>query len=116
MKVPTSGPKAKALTEIERTDAKKDKTGVELKGITAVNPANGEKVPVYVADYVLAGYGTGAVMAVPAHDERDFAFAKKYNLQIKQVITPVFYDKLNPVREGVQNVDRHGLIIVIKHW
>ena len=108
--------KAKALTEIERTDAKKDKTGVELKGITAVNPANGEKVPVYVADYVLAGYGTGAVMAVPAHDERDFAFAKKYNLQIKQVITPVFYDKLNPVREGVQNVDRHGLIIVIKHW
>ncbi len=64
----------------------KEKTGIELKGITATNPANGEEVPVWVADYVLAGYGTGAVMAVPAHDERDYEFAKKYNLPIKEVI------------------------------
>lgn len=78
----------KSKTEIERTDAKKEKTGVEIKGVKAVNPANDEEVPVFVADYVLGNYGTGAVMAVPAHDDRDFAFAKKYNLPIKQVVTP----------------------------
>ncbi|MCU0660664.1 MAG: class I tRNA ligase family protein [Candidatus Pacebacteria bacterium] len=76
----------KNKTEIERTDATKEKTGVELKGITAVNPANGEAVPVWIADYVLHHYGTGAVMAVPAHDERDFAFAKKFGLVIKKVV------------------------------
>lgn len=87
---------AKNKTEIERTAEVKDpstgsaqaKTGVELKGIKAVNPANGEEVPVWVADYVLAHYGTGAVMAVPAHDERDFEFAKKYNLKILPVVFP----------------------------
>jgi len=72
--------------EIERTAEGKEKTGVELKGITAVNPANNEKIPVFIADYVLAHYGTGAIMAVPAHDERDFAFAKKYNLPIPYVV------------------------------
>jgi len=77
---------AKGKTDIIRTDLTREKTGVELKGIYAVNPANGEKVPVWIADYVLADYGTGAVMAVPAHDERDFDFAKKYRLPIKQVI------------------------------
>ena len=75
-------------TEIARTDAKKDKTGVELKGVKVINPANGEQVPVWIADYVLGDYGTGAVMAVPAHDERDFEFAKKFKLPIKQVIAP----------------------------
>lgn len=65
---------------------KGEKTGVELQGIIAVNPANGEQVPVWIADYVLGDYGTGAVMAVPAHDERDFEFAKKYNLPRKKVI------------------------------
>lgn len=65
---------------------KGEKTGVELKGVKAINPANSEEVPVWIADYVLASYGTGAVMAVPAHDERDFEFAKKYNLPVKQVI------------------------------
>jgi leucyl-tRNA synthetase len=75
----------KNKTEIERTDAKKEKTGVQLKGLTAVNPANGEKVPVWVADYVLNDYGTGAVMAVPAHDERDAEFSKVYNLPVKQI-------------------------------
>ena len=81
---------AKLETEIERTDAKKEKTGVELKGIKVINPANGEEVSVWISDYVLADYGTGAVMAVPAHDDRDFAFAKKFGLQIKQVIVPEF--------------------------
>ncbi|HEU5114721.1 MAG TPA: leucine--tRNA ligase [Candidatus Paceibacterota bacterium] len=77
---------ARVMTEIERTDAKKDKTGVKLEGVAAVNPANGEEVPVYVADYVLADYGTGAVMAVPAHDERDYAFAKRFGLKIVEVV------------------------------
>jgi leucyl-tRNA synthetase len=81
---------AKRKTEIERTDAKKEKTGVQLDGVTAINPATGEEIPVWVADYVLGNYGTGAVMAVPAHDERDFEFAKKYNLPIRQVIEPKF--------------------------
>jgi leucyl-tRNA synthetase len=82
--------KVKNKTEIERTDEKKEKTGIELKGVKAVNPANNEEIPVWIADYVLAGYGTGAVMAVPAHDERDFEFAKKYNLEIKRVVEPKF--------------------------
>lgn len=77
----------KAKSDEDRVAAK-EKTGVELQGVFAVNPANGEQVPVWVADYVLASYGTGAVMAVPAHDERDFEFAEKYNLPIKQVISP----------------------------
>lgn len=72
--------------EEERTALGKEKTGIKLVGIEAVNPATKERVPVYIADYVIASYGTGAVMAVPAHDERDFAFAKKYDLPIRQVI------------------------------
>lgn len=79
---------AKKKDEIERTSDTKEKTGVELKGVKAINPGSGEEIPVFVADYVLAHYGTGAVMAVPAHDERDFQFAKKYNLRIKRVIEP----------------------------
>ncbi|MFZ2187017.1 MAG: leucine--tRNA ligase [Candidatus Moraniibacteriota bacterium] len=73
-------------TDLERTELNKEKTGVELEGIAAVNPFTGEKVPVYVADYVLGSYGTGVVMGVPAHDERDFEFAKKYQLEIKQSV------------------------------
>ncbi|MDD3301214.1 MAG: leucine--tRNA ligase [Patescibacteria group bacterium] len=78
--------KAQNKTELERTDLQKDKKGVELKNIKAINPFTQEKIPVFVADYVLGFYGTGSVMAVPAHDERDFNFAKKYNLPIKKVI------------------------------
>lgn len=78
----------KTRSDIERTAEGKEKTGVELKGIYAINPANREKIPVWIADYVLGGYGTGIVMAVPAHDARDFQFAKKYNLEIRQVIAP----------------------------
>ena len=79
--------KAKKKKERDRMIEEKEKTGVALKGISAVNPFTGESVPVFVADYVLGGYGTGAVMAVPAHDERDLAFAKKFKLPIKLSIT-----------------------------
>ena len=75
-------------TEIERTAEEKKKTGVELKGVKAIHPLTVQKIPVWTADYVVAGYGTGAVMAVPAHDERDFEFAKKFKLPIKKVIQP----------------------------
>jgi leucyl-tRNA synthetase len=76
----------KNKTEIDRTRDDKEKTGVLLKGIHAVNPATNEKISIWIADYVLPSYGTGAIMAVPAHDERDGEFAKKYNLPIKEVV------------------------------
>lgn len=72
-------------SDLERTDLAKDKTGV-FTGAYAINPAGGEKLPIWIADYVLAGYGTGAIMAVPAHDARDWEFAKKFNLEIKEVV------------------------------
>jgi leucyl-tRNA synthetase len=75
----------KQKKELERKEGK-GKTGVEVKGISAINPVNGEEVPVWIADYVLGSYGTGAVMAVPAHDERDWEFAKKYGLHVKECI------------------------------
>jgi leucyl-tRNA synthetase len=75
-------------TEIERLNTERDKTGVPL-GADAINPVNGERIPIWIADYVLAGYGTGAIMAVPAHDERDFAFARQFGLEIREVIRPV---------------------------
>jgi len=78
----------KNKSDLERTDLTKDKTGVCVEGVWAINPINNEKIPVFVADYVLGHYGTGAVMAVPAHDERDFEFALKYNLPITSVIKP----------------------------
>ena len=81
--------KSKKKSDLDRMNAEKDKTGV-FTGAYAINPATKEKIPIWIADYVLASYGTGAIMAVPAHDERDFEFAKKYNLPIKQVIQPVF--------------------------
>ncbi len=77
---------ARKKTDLERTDLIKEKEGVELKGIKAVNPINGEEIPVWIADYVLGFYGKGAVMSVPAHDERDYQMAKKYNLEIRPVI------------------------------
>ena len=73
-------------SDFERTELAKDKTGVELKGVKAINPANGKEIPIFISDYVLAGYGTGAIMAVPAHDERDWDFAKKFDLPIIEVV------------------------------
>ncbi|MEO8212158.1 MAG: leucine--tRNA ligase [Myxococcales bacterium] len=74
-------------SDLERTDLTKDKSGV-FTGATAVNPVNGAEIPIWIADYVLSTYGTGAIMAVPAHDERDFAFARKFGIPIIQVVTP----------------------------
>lgn len=76
---------ASRRSDLERTDLNKDKTGV-FTGAYAINPVNGAKLPIWISDYVLASYGTGAVMAVPAHDERDWEFAKKFDLPIKRVL------------------------------
>lgn len=73
-------------SDFERTELAKDKTGVVLDGITAINPVNGKEIPIWISDYVLMTYGTGAIMAVPAHDDRDWEFAKKYNLPLIQVV------------------------------
>ena len=77
---------SKKKTEFERVQLAKSKTGVEIKGLTAINPVNGEEVPIWIADYVMMGYGTGAIMGVPGHDQRDWDFAKKYNIPIIEVI------------------------------
>ncbi len=80
---------AKNKSEIERTDASREKTGVKIDGLTAINPVNDEEIEIWISDYVLASYGTGAIMAVPAHDERDFEFATKFNIPIIQVLEEV---------------------------
>ncbi len=74
-------------SDFERTELNKDKTGVRLEGVAAVNPVNGKEIPIFVSDYVLMGYGTGAIMAVPAHDERDWAFAKAFGCAIVEVVS-----------------------------
>ncbi len=99
-------------TEIER-QASKEKTGV-FTGAYAINPASGEKIPIWVADYVLAGYGTGAIMAVPAHDERDHEFATKFDLPITQVVVWAEDDAHNPPQEGFENVERETVIVHLK--
>lgn len=108
---------AKNKSELDRTADSKDKTGVELKGIKAINPANNEEIPVFIADYVLGGYGTGAIMAVPAHDERDFAFAKKYNLPIKQVVMTVKDDhtKTCKLKEGLEIQKRNSVVCILRN-
>jgi leucyl-tRNA synthetase len=102
-------------TEMDRTAEGREKTGVRLEGIMAVNPINGKEVPVFVADYVLGDYGTGAVMAVPAHDERDFAFAKKYDLPVRTVVMPHLIDKKNPPREGKKSVERSTIHALVRN-
>lgn len=94
----------KKKTELQRMSDGKEKTGVRLEGIEATNPINNEKVSIWVADYVLAHYGTGAVMAVPAHDQRDYDFAKKFNLPIREVV-------LNDEKFIDQPVEKEGVLI-----
>jgi leucyl-tRNA synthetase len=100
-------------SEIERTNDTKDKTGV-FTGSYALNPMNNEKVPVWIADYVLGGYGTGAVMGVPAHDERDFRFAEKYDLPIVQVVERYMVGEgIDAPRDKVEVLDREVVDAII---
>lgn len=108
--------KASEKSEFERTKLVKEKTGVVVEGISCINPITNEKIALVVADYVMLGYGTGAIMAVPAHDDRDFDFAKKFNLDIKQVIAMDYIDVTNPPREGMPNKEGEGVLVVVKHW
>lgn len=100
-------------SENERIADGNDKTGV-FTGLYALNPATEERVPIWVADYVLGGYGTGAIMAVPAHDRRDYDFAKKYNLPVKHVIMPSVIDTENPPQEGKENTRRTVIIGIVR--
>lgn len=96
-------------TEFERTQLVKDKTGVRIDGLVAVNPVNGKEIPIYISDYVMMGYGTGAIMAVPAHDDRDWAFAKKFGIDVIEVIrggdvaTAAYTDDGEMVNSGFLN-------------
>ncbi len=92
--------KTKKKTDLER-QIEQEKTGIELKGLKAINPVNGEEIPVWIADYVLMGYGTGAIMAVPAHDDRDYEFASKFGIEIREVVAKRFGE---PV-EGAEHRD-----------
>ena len=93
----------RSKSDLERTDLAKDKTGV-FTGAFAINPVNGERIPVWIADYVLTGYGTGAIMAVPAHDTRDYEFAQKFELPVRQVVEP-------PAGQDWQGFTGHGTAI-----
>ena len=90
-------------SDFERTELNKDKTGVRIEGLRAVNPVNGKEIPVWVSDYVLMGYGTGAIMAVPAHDERDYAFAKKFGIPMVEVVAggDIANEAYTDIRDGV---------------
>jgi leucyl-tRNA synthetase len=108
---------AQAKSDVERLEVNREKTGV-FTGSYAINPVNNEKIPIWVADYVLYGYGTGAIMAVPAHDERDNEFAKKYKLPVTQVVEPVYIQTAEPgaVRKGKEFVERDAITVIVKHW
>jgi leucyl-tRNA synthetase len=97
-----------------RTYEEKEKTGI-FSGVQAVNPANGEEISVWIVNYVLGDVGTGAIMAVPAHDERDFEFAKKYDLPVRQVVIPCASDPLNPPQDGFEEVERETVIVFLKN-
>ena len=108
--------KVKNKSDLERAE-NKEKTGVELKGLKVINPANGEEVSVWIADYVLPHYGTGAVMAVPAHDERDYEFAKKYDLPMKRVVELKFAKKEGDgaIHEDLPFVRRNAICAVVRN-
>jgi len=105
---------AQNKSDIERQETGREKTGV-FTGAYAVNPVNDEKIPVWIADYVLTGYGTGAIMAVPAHDERDYEFAKKFGLAIKQVIAREYIDQLTPPHEGEEMREASVTQVIVEH-
>ena len=103
--------RAQQKSELERTELQDEKTGV-FTGGHARNPVNGEKIPIWIADYVLATYGTGAIMAVPAHDERDFAFAKKYDIAIREVVRPPGQaDAPSPEAPEGAHVEKEGTLV-----
>jgi leucyl-tRNA synthetase/predicted esterase YcpF (UPF0227 family) len=108
---------ANRKTELERQE-NKEKTGVKLLGVEALNPATQKKIPVYIADYVLAGYGTGAIMAVPAHDDRDRAFAIAHGLPITQVVTRKVTQTTgaDAVHPGEPYEPRTAVMCIVKHW
>ena len=99
--------KASLKSDFERSEINKDKTGVEIKGITATNPLTGKEIPIWISDYVLSSYGTGAIMAVPAHDTRDYEFAKKFGLPIIQVVDG---ENVNLNEEAFTDVETGKLI------
>lgn len=102
-----------AKSDIERQDTEREKTGV-FTGAYAINPANNEKIPIWVADYVLSGYGTGAIMAVPAHDERDWEFAKKFDLPITEVVSPYITEGgKNAAKDNAETLKRHIVDLII---
>ncbi len=107
--------KTQKTKEADRLDATKEKTGVELNGIRAINPANNEEIPIYIADYVLAHYGTGAIMAVPAHDERDNVFANTFSIPVKEVVIPRCIDESNPHAEGKEVIFRKIIIGIVRN-
>jgi len=100
--------KAASKSDLERTELNKEKTGVRLEGVAGVNPVNGEALPVFISDYVLASYGTGAIMAVPAHDDRDFEFAKVFNLPVYQVVAPSGAAGASAAGSGAERVPYAG--------
>ncbi|MEK9156487.1 MAG: leucine--tRNA ligase [Patescibacteria group bacterium] len=103
--------RASRKSDLERTELAKEKTGIEILGIKAVNPINDAEIPVFIADYVLPNYGTGAVMAVPAHDERDWEFAQKYHLPIKTVVVPASRKQKNQNEELNQAYIDYGVLV-----
>jgi leucyl-tRNA synthetase len=108
---------ARSKSDLERTELSKEKTGV-FSGLYAINPATDKEIPIWISDFVLSSYGTGAIMSVPAHDERDNAFAKKFNIEIEQVLVPVFKitEGKDAVRDDKPTVKRNTAYSFLKHW
>jgi leucyl-tRNA synthetase len=103
------------MSDLDR-QANKEKTGVKLKGVVAINPATNEKIPLYIADYVLPHYGTGAIMAVPAHDDRDYAFAKKFGLPVSRVIEPIFKDSsTSPIKPDLPMIKKDAVCVIVRN-
>jgi leucyl-tRNA synthetase len=105
---------AEQKSDIERMNTEREKTGV-FTGAYAINPATDQQIPVWAADYVLGGYGTGAIMAVPAHDQRDYEFARKFELPVQPVVEPSLIDAINPPRTDAKNTTRTIALCVVRN-